>query len=119
MSPLSWTFEHQANLLVVHVEGEWHVEELLAMLDEAAERCRDAGYERVLADFRRVRGTVAELSKYLIGTRIAEVLKTIKLAAVGAPSAVITGFTERIAANRGGRLFVTKSIDEARQWLFE
>jgi hypothetical protein len=32
---------------------------------------------------------------------------------------VITGFTERVAASRGGRLFVTKSLDEARQWLFE
>ena len=35
-----------------------------------------------------------------------------------AADAVMTGFTANVAARRGGRLFSTKSIEEARQWLF-
>src|SRR5207302_10105028 len=60
---------------------------LFQMLDEIAERCREVGHVRVLCDFRNVRGTLAEMTRYLIGVRVAEVLKTIKLAAVVAPDA--------------------------------
>ena len=115
---LSWVFEDREDHLVVRFDGEWLLPSMFRMLDEAAERCREVGYVRILCDFRNVRGTMAEMSKYLVGTRVAEVLKTIKLAAVVAPDAVVTGFAGNVAARRGGRLFATKSIDEALQWLF-
>ena len=116
---LYWVFEERKDHLVVNLEGEWLLPSLFRMFDEVAERCREAGYARVLCDCRNVRGTLAETSKYLIGTRVAEALKAIKVAAVVAPDAHVTGFAGNVAARRGGRLLTTKSLEEARQWLFE
>jgi len=116
---LSWVFEDREDHLVVCLEGEWLLPSLFRMLDETAERCREFGHVRVLCDFRNVRGTLAEMNKYLLGTHVAEALKTIKLAAVVAPDAHVTGFAGNVAARRGGRLLTTKSLEEARQWLLE
>jgi hypothetical protein len=74
---------------------------------------------RILCDCRNVRGTLAEMSRYLLGARVAEVLKTIKIAALVAPDALVTGFAARVATRRGGRMLTTKSLEEAHQWLFE
>jgi hypothetical protein len=115
----TWTLEDQPDHLVVRVEGQWQIQSLFQMLDEIAARCREAGYARVLCDLREVRGPLAELSKYLAGARVAEVLKTVKIAALAGPQTMVTGFAAKVAASRGGRLFTTKSEDEARQWLFE
>ena len=116
--PLSWVFEDREDHLVVHLEGEWLLPSLFRMLDEIAERCREVGHVRVLCDFRNVRGTLAEMTRYLIGVRVAEVLKTIKLASLVAPDAHVTGFAMRVAERRGGHLLTTKSLEEAHQWLF-
>jgi hypothetical protein len=116
---LRWVFEDREDHLVVHLEGEWLLPSLFLMFDEIAERCREVGHVRVLCDCRNVRGTLAETTKYLVGVRVAEALKTIKLAAVVAPDAHVTGFAGNVAARRGGRLFTTKSLEEARQWLLE
>ena len=115
---LSWVFEDREDHLVVHLEGEWLLPSLFRMLDEADERCRDVGHVRILCDCRDVHGTLAETTKYLVGARIAEVLRTIKLVAVVAPDAHVTGFAGEVAARRGGRLLTTKSLEEAHQWLF-
>ena len=116
---LDWVFEDREDHLVVRLEGEWLLPSLFRMFDEIAERCREAGYVRVLCDCRNVSGMLAETSKYLIGTRVAEALESIKLAAVVAPDAYVTGFAGDVAARRGGRLFTTKSLEEARRWLLE
>jgi hypothetical protein len=111
-------FEDREDHLVVYLEGEWLLPSLLRMFDEIAERCREVGHERILCDCRNVRGPLAEMSKYLIGARVAEVLKTKKLAAVVAPDAHVTGFAGNVAARRSGRLLTTKSLEAAREWLF-
>lgn len=116
---LHWVLEDRSDYLLVELEGEWLLPALFQMFDEIAGRCREAGYVRALCDCRNVHGPLAEVSKYLLGTRIAEVLQAIKVAAVVAPDAVVTGFAGDVAARRGARLFVTKSLDDARQWLFE
>lgn len=116
---LTWVIEDRKDHLLVQLEGEWLLPSLFRMFDEVAGRCREGGHVRVLFDCRNVHGTLAEVSKYLMGTRVAEVLKGIKAAAVAAPDAHVTGFAGSVAARRGGRLFTTKSLEEARQWLFE
>jgi hypothetical protein len=116
--PLTWTLEDQPDHLLVHLDGQWQLQSLLKMIDEAGRRCHERGYSRLLCDLRAVRGPLSETDRYLAGTRIAEVLKAVKVAAVVAADAVITGFAGKVAERRGGRLFVTKDIDEALQWLF-
>ena len=73
---------------------------------------------RVLLDARAVRGPLSELDRYLAGARIASVLQATRVAVLAAPDAVITRFGANVAARRGGQVFPTKDIDEARQWLF-
>ena len=115
----TWTLEDQPDYLLVRAEGQWQLQGVFRLLDEAARRCRDAGYGRVLIDVRNVTGPLAEISRYAAGARVAEVLRGIRVAVLAHPDTVITGFGVRVAASRGGRLFATKSEDEARQWLFE
>ena len=115
---LTWTLEDRADHLLVRARGSWQLQGIFRMLDEMAARCRGAGYGRILLDARDVNGPLAEITRFAAGARVAEVLKTIKVALLAHPDALITGLGSRVAASRGGQLFVTKSEDEARQWLF-
>ena len=115
--PLTWTIEDQPDHLVVRGDGDWHLQRIFQILDAVAARCRETGYARVLFDARNVHGPLSEISRYAAAARVAEVLKSVKLAVLAAPDAVITGLGVQVAASRGGKLFVTKSEDEARQWL--
>ena len=117
--PLTWTFEDQPDHLLVRVDGQWQGQTILSMIDEAGRRCQDRGYTRILFDCRAVRGPLSESDRYLAGTRVAEVLKSAKVAVLAAPDTLITGFGQKVAERRGGRLFATKNIDEALQWLFD
>lgn len=115
---LTWMLEDQPDHLLVRASGAWQVQGIFRLLDEIAARCRDAGYGRVLLDARDVHEPLAEMTRYAAGARVAEVLKNIKLAVLASPEVLITGLGVRVAASRGGQLFITKSEDEARQWLF-
>jgi hypothetical protein len=115
---LSWVFVDESDHLLVRVEGEWQVQSMLKLIDAMGGRCRDRGYSRVLVDARAVRGPLSEPDRYLAGARIASELKSTRVAVLAAPNATITGFGANVAARRGGQLYPTKDIDEARQWLF-
>ena len=117
--PLTWTLHDQPDHLLVRLEGQWQLQSLLRMIDEMSRRCQERGYMRVLCDLREVRGPLSESDRYLAGSRIAEVMKSTKVAAIAAADTVVTGFGMKVAERRGGRLFVTKNVDEALQWLFE
>ena len=116
--PLSWELVDEPDHLLARVEGEWQAQSLLKLIDAIGKRCHHHGFTRVLLDVRAVRGPLSELDRYLAGTRIASVLQTTRVAVLAAPDAVITRFGANVAARRGGYLFPTKDIDEARQWLF-
>ena len=116
--PLSWELVDEPDYLLARVEGEWQAQSLLKLIDAIGERCRYHGFSRVLLDARAVRGPLSETDRYLAGTRIASVLTSTRVAVLAAPDALITGFGANVAARRGGRVFPTKDIDEARQWLF-
>lgn len=117
--PLSWDFDEDSDCLVAKVRGEWHIQSGLQLIDEMARQCRERGSTRILCDLREVRGPLGEADRYLAGTRVAAALKTLKLAVVAAPDAVVTNFAVNVAERRGGRMFTTKSLEEARRWLFE
>jgi len=116
--PLSWELVDEPDHLLVRIEGDWQVQSMLKMIEAVGKRCRDRGFARVLLDARAVRGPLSETDRYLAGTRIASVLQSIRVAVLAAPDALITGFGANVAARRGGQLYPTKDIDEARQWLF-
>lgn len=88
------------------------------MIEAIGRWCRERGYNRVLCDAREVTGPLSELDRYLSGTRVASVLQSIRFAVLAAPEALITRFGANVAARRGGHLYPTKDIDEARHWLF-
>lgn len=115
---LSWEFVDEPDLLFVRVEGEWLIRSTLELIESMGQRCQKGRYGRVLCDMRGVRGPMGELDRYLSGAHVASVLKSIKLALVAPLDAVITGFGANVAARRGGHLYSTKDIEEARQWLF-
>ena len=115
---LSWQFDDRPDHLLVVVEGQWHIQSLLRMIDETGVRCRHRSYQRAVIDMREVVGLASEGDRYLAGVRVASALGSTKVAAILRHDAFMTSFAARVAARRGGRLFVTKDPEEARQWLF-
>jgi len=116
---LSWHFDDRPDHLLVIVDGRWHIQSVLKLIDEIGRRCRERNHLRVLIDMRQAAGPASESDRYLSGVRVASALGQIKVATVIAESEFETGFAARVAERRGGRLFVTKDTEEARQWLFE
>jgi len=115
---LTWILSDQPDHLVVEASGEWQIQSVLRMIEAMAARCRERGLTRALCDLRGVRGPLGSIDRYLAGARVASTMRTVKLAVLAAPDAVVTGFGAAVAANRGAQMFVTKDEDEARRWLF-
>lgn len=115
---LIWTLTDQPDCLAVEASGQWQIHSVLRLIGEIAERCHDRGYTRVFCDIRGVKGPQGSGDRYLAGARVASELGAIKVAVLAGQDAVITGFGVNVAANRGGRMLVTKDAAEARQWLF-
>lgn len=116
--PLRWTIEDQSDHLLVRVEGLWHIQPILKLIDLIAVRCREDGYSRVLCDCRALQSHFNEVDRFLAAVRVADRLGATQLAVLVAADAVVTPSAAKAAARRGGRVFVTRDPEEARRWLF-
>ena len=77
----------------------------------------EASCESALLDARKVIGRMTESEKFFIGSKIAEIFGSkLKTAIVMRPGDV-TKMGELAAVNRGARLLVTESFDDALEWL--
>src|SRR5262249_24640672 len=115
--PMQWSIEDAPDHLLVKVEGDWLLTLALKMLDEVGKACRTRGYNRVLIDCRAQGGLINEMDKFVAGSRIAQRFGATRVAAVFSPGLRITGFARKVAARRGGNLFVTIDMDEAQRYL--
>ena len=97
--------------------GEFSVPALFEFIDRVKSEAIDAGRDRVLVDSRGVEGDLSEADRFLAGQRSAEVFGTKFKVAVMMPASKITKMAELAAANRGAKLLVTHSEDEAMAWL--
>ena len=114
---MQWTFEDAPDHLLITVEGDFLLQPVLRLLDEIRQECRSRGYDRVLVDCRTMGGLVSEGDKFVFGSRLAERLGAVRVAAVFSPGVTITGFAMRVAARRGGKFFGTTEMNDALRYL--
>ena len=97
--------------------GEFSIPDLFEFIDRVRGEAVDAGRNRVLVDARGITGNLSDAERFLGGQRSAEVFGTKIKVAIMMPAAQITKMAELAAGNRGAKLLVTHSEDEALGWL--
>jgi len=99
--------------------GDFDFLELMKHIETIKESSAAAGCKLALIDARPVSGHFSESEKFFAGAKIAEVFGSKLKAAVRARPGEVTKLGEMAALNRGARLLVTESEDEAVEWLFK
>jgi hypothetical protein len=113
-----YSFEKKDNYLVMKISGEYSIEDFMSFVEIIKNRCEKENINRVLVDTQNFTYTnVPTMDRFYIGENIAKFFGSkIKLAVVW-PEEHINKFAENVAVNRGGRLFVTHSVNDAEEWL--
>lgn len=110
-------FENKGQYLLITPEGPYTLEKYRKALQEAAEFCRQNGLKKVLADIRGIDQNISTLDRFELGIQIAKILgNQIKIAILARPE-IIDRMGENAAVNRGGKAFVTDSMEKALEWL--
>jgi hypothetical protein len=113
-----FSFAKKENYLLMTVTGDYAKEDFMAFADIILHGCEKENVKKVLLDAHNVSYTnLSTMDRFYIGENIANVIgPTIKIGLV-APKEFINKFGENVAVNRGGKLFVTHSFEEAEDWL--
>jgi hypothetical protein len=113
-----YSFEKKENYLLMRIAGEYAMEDFMSFAAILLERCEKDNVNKVLVDAFKVRNTNVDImDRFYIGENIAKLLGSKLRLAVIWPEEHINKFAEDVAVNRGGRLFVTHSIELAEEWL--
>ena len=107
-----------ADYLRVASTGAFSIPDLFELIDRVKHEAVDAKRNLVLVDARGITGNLSEADRFLGGQRSAEVFGSRVKVAVMMPAGQITKLAELAASNRGAKLLITSSEDEALDWLF-
>jgi len=103
--------------LLVEVDEHYTLKLLMATVYEVADHCRADNVDKVLIDFRNVKGSLSIFERFQLGMEIVKAWdQRIKVAVIARPG-FINRMTENMVVNRGVKLFVTTSTQDAAQWL--
>lgn len=103
--------------LQVEFQGDYTFPELIAMIEKIKLEADEGACDHALLDASLVRGRMTESEKFFAGTKIAETFGSKLKTAILVRPGDVTKMGEMAAVNRGARLFVTESKDEACAWL--
>lgn len=110
-------FEINDDYVIMKPEGPYSLKIYKDALREAAKFCRKNNLKKILADISSRSDTIPAIDRFQLGIEMATILgQKIKMAIL-APPAMIDKLGENSAVNRGGRVFVTSSREQALQWL--
>ena len=114
---LDLSFENTGDYLHVRVRGEWKRQEIMAGIQNVAERAQKAGQTRILLDIRELSAPRNELDRFMAGEAIAKFFHSpFKIVAVRSVD-LMDKFAENVAVNRGANFIVLSDFDEAVLWL--
>lgn len=111
------SFREEDTHLVVRCRGEWEpaiTKEIIRRIRNKAEQTSNT---RIFVDCLDVAAPSKEFHRYLAGIYIAKMLPPPFKTAVLYRKELITKFSEDVAVNRGGSLFVCSNEEEALDWL--
>lgn len=100
-------------------EGPYDLKKYQDAIREAENFCRQNGLKKIVADITKNEGNIPVVDRFQLGIEMANILGSKIRMAILAPSGIIDKLGENTAVNRGGRVFVTSSKEEALAWLNE
>ena len=86
-------------------------------IQEAWNLCEQYDLTKILADIRERNDRIPVVDRFDLGVEMAKILGNKMQLVILAHPDVIDRLGENTAVNRGGRVFVTDSLDEALKWL--
>ena len=110
-------YHDNGEYLLVDFTEPYSLSNVIAVIHEVAERCRQSGRDKVLVDLRKSEGNPKMLDRFKFGMEIAKVWGPRIKAAVVARRTIINWMGETVAVNRGGRVMVTHDETKALEWL--
>jgi hypothetical protein len=114
---LDLSFEDTGIYLHVRVRGDWTRKEIIAGIQNVAERAQSVGQTRVLLDIRELSSPKNEMDRFMAGEAIARLFPSpFKVVALWSDD-LMDKFAENVAVNRGANAIVLSDIDEAVRWL--
>ena len=110
-------YQNKGTYLFVEASEPYALHTLLTMVQEIADRCQKENLHKAIVDLTRMDGNPSILDRYTIGVEVARVCgATIQCAAIAQPS-VTNYVVENVAVNRGAKLKVVSTMEEAMEWL--
>jgi len=114
-------FDVQITVLPDHLRivntGEFSLPALFDFIGLVKSEAGKAGRNNVLVDSRGITGNISEADRFMGGQRSAEVFGTRLKVAILMPVGTVTKMAELAAGNRGAKMLVTDSEEEALDWL--
>ena len=107
----------QPDRLQLTVDGRFTPDLIFELIDHVRSAADTSDRKKVLVDCRESNVALTETDRFQSGVRVAEVFGSRYMLAVVMPEGQVTKLGEIAAVNRGARLLVTESIDEANSWL--
>ena len=101
----------------VTAQGSYSYEQMFGFFDYCRKEADNSDLEKVLIDCVELKMQLSEVQRFEGGQMIASLFGSDKRVALVMPAGQVTKMGEIAANNRGARLLVTESLDEALQWL--
>ena len=112
------TYSDELEYLLVTIRGPWNLDFLEKHIVEIQHRLAQLGYKHVLIDNRElIHPGPSSFERYKLGEIIAREWGPYIKAAVITKPENMSGYTETIAANRGGIFMVFEDMETAKAWL--
>ena len=110
-------YENRGSYLFVGTSEPYSLDLLLSMVQDVADRCQRENLRKVIVDLTQMEGNPSILDRYTIGVEVARICGArIECVAI-AKQNMINHMVENVAVNRGAKLKVVSTRDEAVKWL--
>lgn len=110
-------YKNKGQYLLMKPSGANSLENYKQAIKDARSPCGQYGLTKILADIRGRAEQISAADRFEIGLEMAKILGSKIQFAILAPAAIIDKLGENSAVNRGGKIFVTDSMQKAWKWL--
>jgi hypothetical protein len=116
---LEFLIHEEPGYLVIGVEGTFEIGDMKRMIQALMVEGKTRGYDRALVDISKVKGSIKQFDRFLIGQHAAENWRPGLRVAVVYRAEEINRFAEGVATSRGANLRVVPDVESALHWLME
>jgi hypothetical protein len=113
-----YSFENRGKYLLLRISGKFDYTEISTYLSMILEECKKEGQDKIMVNMLDMENTaISIIERFIIGEKMAEVLKRHLKIAVAFPAENINRLAETVASNRGVDIAVFADINNAEEWL--